>query len=86
MRLTLALPLLLVAACSVDSDAANDQVTLEFNQELVEGTAEELGNAAEEVGSSVGNVADSTAQAISNEVGDIDVDLDVNRNRTGNSN
>ena len=79
MRLILALPLLTVAACSVDNDTANDQMTLEYNQQRIENAA----RSAREVGSSVRNVAESAGQAIENEVGDIDVDVDVRRNRPG---
>jgi len=79
MRLILALPLLAAAACSVDNDAANDQMTLEYNQQRIENAA----RAVREAGSSVRNVADSAGQAIENEVGDIDVDVDVTRNRSG---
>jgi hypothetical protein len=35
------------------------------------------------VGSGVGNVAVSTGRAVKEEVGDIDVDVDVNRTRSG---
>ena len=85
MRIFLALPLLALAACSVDNDTGNDTMTLEYNQEQIEGTAADISNAAGEVADSVGNVAASAGQAIENEVGDIDVDVDVNRNRAGNS-
>jgi hypothetical protein len=78
IALVLALPLLTVAACSVDNDAANDQMTLEYNQQRIEDAA----RTAREVGSGLGNVAATTGRAISNEVGDIDVDVDVTRNKS----
>ncbi|HWT13161.1 MAG TPA: hypothetical protein VN231_10445 [Allosphingosinicella sp.] len=81
MRLILALPLLLAAACSVDNDSANDQMTLEYNQERIEDAAAAAARTAREVGSGIGNVAAGTSEAIRNEVGDIDVDVDVSRNR-----
>lgn len=84
MRKFLALALLPLAACNVDNDSANDQMTLEYNQERIEEGARDAAAAAREIGSSLGNVADSTGDAIANEVGDIDVDVDVNRNRSGN--
>ena len=86
MRLTFALPLLLAAGCNVDNDAKNDTVTLEYNEERIEDTASDAANAARDAASSVGNVAESAGRAISNEVGDIDVDVDVSRNRSGNTN
>ena len=82
MRLTL-VPLLALAACSVDNDSANDQMTLEYNQQRIEGAARTTARAAREVGSAAGNVAATTGRAIRNEVGDIDVDVDVSRNRAG---
>ena len=81
MRLILALPLLTVAACSVENDSANDQMTLEYNQQRIENAA----RTAREVGSGIGNVVESAGQAIENEVGDIDVDVDVTRNKAGNA-
>ena len=75
MRRILALPLLVIAACNVERDEANDQTTIEFNEQRVEDAA-----------SDVANVAESAGEAIENEVGDIDVDVDVDRNRAGNTN
>jgi len=86
MRILIGLPLLALAACNVENDAANDQMTLTYNQERIEQGVSDAANATEDAASSVGNIAVSTGQAIRNEVGDIDVDVDVNRNRSGNSN
>jgi hypothetical protein len=77
----LALALVTVAACDVDNDAKNDQVTLEYNGQEIEKTARDAARAAEGVATSVGNVAVDTGRAIGNEVGDIDVDVDVSRNK-----
>ena len=86
MRLILALPLLAAAGCNVDNDTANDQMTLEYNQQRIEDAAATAARTAKEVGSSVGNVAATTGRAIGNEVGDIDVDLNVTRNRAETAN
>ena len=86
MRIFLALPLLMVAACSVQNDEANDQVTLDFDQNAVANAAEDVGNLAEGAGAAAVNAAEDAGSAIGNEVGDIDVDLDVNRNENRNSN
>ena len=75
MRIFFALPLLMVAACSVERDAQNDQVTVGFNEQRLENAASDVGNAAA-----------GAAAAIENEVGDLDVDVDVNRNEGGNQN
>jgi hypothetical protein len=83
MRLILALPLLALAGCDVDNDSGNDQVRIGYNEQRIEDAAAATARTAEEVGSSVGNVAVSTGRAVRNEVGDIDVDVDVTRNRSG---
>ena len=80
MRLYLLAPLLL-AACGIDNDAANDQVRVNYDQQRIEQAAKKAGRAAKEVGSGVGNVASTTGRAIKNEVGDVDVDVDVRRTR-----
>ncbi len=85
MRLLFALPLILTAACNVDNDAGNDQVTLEYNEQQVKDTARDAAAAAKGAASAVGNVAASAGQAIENEVGDIDVDVDVKRNEPANA-
>lgn len=80
MRLALALPLVL-AACSVDSDSANDQMTVQYNEQRIRDAAARTARTAREVGTAAGNVAATTGRAIGNEVGDVDVDVDVRRNR-----
>ena len=81
MRMMLAIPLLLAVGCDVDSDAGNDQVRIDYDQERIENGAAAAGAAAREVASGLGNVAVTTGRAVSNEVGDIDVDVDVRRNK-----
>ena len=85
MRILIALPILLAAACSADNDAGNDQVTLQYNEEQAQQTLESAGNTAEDIAAGVGNVAGQTGRAIQNEVGDVDVDVDVNRNEPANA-
>ena len=88
MRIAFALPLLALAACNVENDTANDSLKREYNQQRIEDAASDVADTAGNVASSVGNVAAQTGRAISNEVGDIDVDVSRNRERnsTGNSN
>ena len=85
MRILFAAPLLLLGACNVDRDAANDTTTLSFNEEVAENTLEDVGNAAENIGGAIANEAEETAAKVENEVGDVDVDVDVSRDRGGNS-
>ena len=81
MRLLISSSLLLMGACSVDPDTANEQVTVEYNKQEIKKTAREAGRAARDVASGVGNVAATTGRAIRDEVGDVDVDVKVRRNR-----
>ncbi len=81
MRIIRALPLLALAACNVDNDAANDKVTLEYDEQRIKETARATARTAKEVGSAAGNVAATTGRAIKKEVGDVDVDVDVRRRR-----
>jgi hypothetical protein len=85
MRPIFALALLPLAGCNVDNDSANGQVRLEYNQQRIEDAAEDAAEDAKEIGAGVGNVAASAGRAVRNEVGDIDVDVDVTRNRSGDS-
>ena len=83
MRLILALPLLMLAACSVQKDA-NGQTTVEINSQPVEDAASNLGNAAEGAASDVANATSSAGQAIENDVGNVHGDVDVGRRRPDN--
>ncbi len=86
MRIALALPALLLGACQVTKDDANDSMTVEYNQDLAENAVADAGNAAENVASDIGNDAERTGDKIENTVGDVDVDVDVDRNTASNSN
>ena len=81
MRMILVFSLLMAAGCNVDNDAANEQVTVEYDRQKIKNTARKAAHTAKEVGTSVGNVAASTGRAIKKEVGDVDVDVDVTRKK-----
>ena len=80
MRILIAAPLLMLGACNVDRDAANDTTTVSFNEDVAANTLEDVGNTAENIGGIIANDVDRTADKVQNEVGDVDVDVDVNRN------
>jgi hypothetical protein len=85
MRILIAAPLLLFgAACNVDRDEGNGTTTVSFNEEVAANTAEDVGNAAETIGGQIANDVERTADKVQNEVGDVDVDVDVSRNSGGN--
>lgn len=80
MRILMAAPLLLLGACNVDRDAGNDTTTISFNEEVAANTLEDVGNTAENIGGAIANEAEQTAAKVENEVGDVDVDVNVTRN------
>jgi hypothetical protein len=82
MRLLIALPLLIAAGCSVESDRQNGQTTISYDAPGVENVVADIGNAAGEAVSDIGNAADRAgrvADTIDNGVGDIDVNLSIRR-------
>ncbi len=81
MRLMIAMPLLLLAACNVSTDDANDTMTVQYDQNTAEDAAADVGNFAENVGGTIVNDVQQTADKVGNEVGDVDVNVDVD---TGN--
>ena len=85
-RTALMLPLLLLGACQVSTDDANDSMTVQYNQDLAENTAADVGNTAQNIGGVIANDVSQAADKVQNEVGDVDVDVDVNRNAPANSN
>ena len=78
MRILFAVPLLLLGACQVSKD--DNSTTVSFNQDVAENAAADAGNFAENVGGIIANDVDQTADKVKNEVGDVDVDVNVTRN------
>jgi hypothetical protein len=77
MRILFAVPLLLLGACQVSKD--DNSTTVSFNQDVAENAAADAGNFAENVGGIIANDVDQTADKVKNEVGDVDVDVNVTR-------
>jgi hypothetical protein len=84
-RITLALPILLLGACQVSTDDTNDSMTVQYNQDVAENAAADIGNTAENIGGMIANDVSETADKVQNEVGDVDVDVDVSRNAPANA-
>jgi len=76
MRLLFILSVMALAACQVSKDSDNGTVTAEFNQDVAENAAADVGNFAENLGSSIANEAEQAANKIENT--DVDVDVDTN--------
>ena len=85
MRAAFVLPVLLLGACQVTKDDANDSVSVEYNQDLAENAAADVGNAAEAVADDIANDVARTGDKIENKVGDVDVDVDVSRDGDANA-
>ena len=79
------LPLFALAACQVTEDDKNDQMTIQYNQDVAENAAADIANGAEEAGEAIANGAGQAVDAARN----VDVDVDTNTaddNRTTNAN
>ena len=85
MRIIFALPLLALAACQVTEDSQNDQITVQYNQDVAENAAADIANGAEEAGEAIVNGAEGAVDTARN----VDVDIDTNtadNEKTTNSN
>ena len=68
MRIILILPVLLLGACQVSKDDANNTVSVTLNEDVAANTAADISNTAQNVASDVGNEAKATGDKISNKV------------------
>jgi hypothetical protein len=68
MRIMLILPVLLLGACQVSKDDANNTVSVTLNEDVAANAAADVGNTVENVASDVGNEAKATGDKISNKV------------------
>ncbi len=78
MRIFIALPLLALGACQVTTDDKNDQMTIEYNQDVAENGIADVANTAEDLAGKVSNDVQQTADKVENKADNIDVDVDVN--------
>jgi hypothetical protein len=65
---------LLLSACQVSKDDANDTVSMTYNEDLAENVAADVGNTAEDVAGDVANGVDAAGERLQN----VDVDVDTN--------
>jgi len=77
MRVMLALPLLALGACQVTTDDKNDQMTIEYNQDVAEEGISDAANTAEDIAGKVSNDVEQTADKVESKTENIDVDVDV---------
>ena len=76
MRIVLLSSLLLVGACNVTKDDANNTVSVTVNETEAANAAADAGNTIENIASDVGNEARDLGNKVENT--DIDVDVDTN--------
>ncbi len=86
MRIALALPLLLLGACQVSKDDANGTTSVTYNGDVAENAAADIGNSAQNITADIGNDLKATGDKIENKVGDVDVDVDVNKDASAQTN
>lgn len=77
MRVLIALPILLLAACDVTQDNQNGATTLSVDHSEAANTLDAAGDTAQNIGGAIVNDVQDTAAQVDNQV---DVDVDVNRN------
>ena len=77
MRLFLTLPLLALGACQVTTDDKNDQMTIEYNQDVAEEGIADAANTAEDLAGKVSNDVEETADKVESKADNVDVDVDV---------
>jgi hypothetical protein len=77
MRMFLALPLLALGACQVTTDDKNDQMTIEYNQDVAENGIADAANTAEDLAGKVSNDVQQTADKVENKADNLDVKVDV---------
>ena len=68
MRIMLVLPVLLLGACQVSKDNANNTVSVSLNEEVAANTAADVGNVAENVATAVGNDVKTEGARVENHV------------------
>jgi hypothetical protein len=78
MRVAIALPFILIAACNVSKEGNQTSVT--FDQNAAESAVATAGDAAQNAGSAIVNDVGQAAGTVQNEVGDVDVDIDTDGN------
>ena len=71
---------LLLGACQVNKDDANDSVSVTYNEDVAENTVADIVNTAEDVAGDVANGVDQAGDRLQNV--DVDVDTNTQDNRT----
>jgi hypothetical protein len=83
MRILLAIPLLLLGACQVSKDNANNSVSVTYNSDLAQNAAADVGNTAQNIAADIGNDVKNESSKVENKVG-TDHDHNSQSNATEN--
>jgi hypothetical protein len=79
MRILIAAPALLaLAACNVSKEG--NAVTVQYDQNTAENAAADIGNTAQNIAGDIGNDVSNTADKVQNKVDNGDVSVNVNEN------
>ncbi|HJU77505.1 MAG TPA: hypothetical protein VJ597_06220 [Sphingomicrobium sp.] len=70
MRIALAIPLLLLGACQVSKDSANNTVSVTYNEDVAENAAADVANTAENIAADIGNEVEDTTNKVENRTDD----------------
>ena len=81
MRSAILIPVLFLAACSVNQDTNNDTTTVQFDEEAAQNGFEDAADTAGNIAGHIANDVQETGGKIQNEVGETDVDVDVDTNK-----
>jgi predicted small secreted protein len=76
MRIMIVLPILLLSACNVAKDNANNTTTLTINEDLAQNTAANVSNDVQNIAADVGNDVKNASEKVKNT--DVDVKVDTN--------
>ena len=77
MRVTFAIPLLLLGACNVSKDS--NSVTVQYDQNTAENTAADIGNTAQNIAADIGNDVQKTGDKLENKIGNTDIDVKIGK-------
>jgi hypothetical protein len=78
MRIMFILPVLLLGACQVSKDDANNTVSVTFNQDVAANAAADVGNTVENVATAVGNDVKTEGARVENKIDSTKVDVNAN--------
>ena len=85
MRIAIALPFMLLAACNVSKDDGNGTTTVSFDQNKAEETLGTVSNEAQAAGGAIVNDVKQAGDTVQEKAGNVDIDIDTNT-ADGNTN